>query len=183
MHAIPAVLEQHFEALAQAWETRHQARASADCSLAELEDLNDAIECHVQGLLLGGTESESLLLERLAGDSAPELSAAAYVLLRRGDPSVVAPLLDLFLQADGAKWAWLAYSLCCGSVAPVADRLKEIYEQGPPLPAAMAAEIFAHHARFRSGASRLSEFLSHEDPLVRTSAWHVVALVDGRESQ
>lgn len=172
-----SILEEHFEELQTLWELRQAVWRHPDFHLRELAELDDRIEAHVDGLVLGGEYALSLLHEALGGDEPGLVFVAAFVLLRRREPASAEQVLAAFLVAKQGRLDGIRQALCYGPIEQVRERLKAAYETGPAAVAAAAAEVFAFHGLVRHEFSRWTEFVTHEDPDVRRAAWRMRAMV------
>jgi len=176
---LQSILEEHFEELQMLWELRESALRDPDYLAEDIPELDERIEAHVDGLVLGGENALPILEEGLGGDEPPVPFAAGYVMLRIGQQELADKLMDAFLEAQEGQLDGLRQALCHGSIGLVVDRLKSAYETGPTEVAAAAAEVFAFHGQLRREPSRLAEFFAHEDPGVRRAAWRITAMIGG----
>lgn len=174
---LQSILEEHFEELQMLWELRQSALRDPDYLIEDVAELDERIEAHVDGLVLGEEHARPILEESVAGDEASVVFAAAYVLLRLRDEVAAELVMDALMEAQDEQIDGLRHALTHGPLDLVDDRLKQVYESGPPHLAAVAAEVYASHGRLHSTASRLKELYEDEDPSIRQAAWRITALV------
>lgn len=174
---LQSILEEHFEELQMLWELRQSAIHDPDYLLEDIAELDERIEAHVDGLVLGEQHAGPILEEGVGGDEASVVFAAAYVLLRLQDQAAADLVMDTLTEAQGEQIDGLRQALTHGPLDLVTDRLKELYESGPPHLAAAVAEVYASRGRLQPNASRLQEFYEDEDPAIRQAAWRITALV------
>lgn len=170
------ILEEHLEELAFLWMQREEAIRSNQYVAHEISALDERIEAHVQGILVGGDAAIPLLHEKLTGDDPLEVFAAAYALLRLNTETAAQMVIDYFLQATKDRLDKLCEALCHGTIENIASALEEALVTGPPPIAVAAAQVLAFHGQIGSSEPRLGEYLESEDPLVRQRAWRVVAI-------
>ena len=173
---LQSILEEHFEELQMLWELRQSAIRDPDYLLEDVAELDERIEAHVDGLVLGEEHARPILEDGVGGDEASVVFAAAYVLLRLKEEAAAELVMDALMKAQDEQIDGLRQALTHGPLDLVGDRLKEVYEEGPPHLAALAAEVFASHGRLQANASRLKEFYEDEDPAIRQAAWRITAL-------
>lgn len=178
--AVLAVLAAHFERLQMLWRRRQQAIIGPDYYRQDVAELDEQIEAHVDGLLVAGDEAVPLLQQGLCGESEAAF-AAAYVLLRRGQPSSADTLIDALQQAEPGQLEGIRQAMCLGSIQQIVDRLQALHASGPPALAAVALEVLTYHRQALAAPSRLVEFYSHADPSVRQAAWRITAMMPPAE--
>ena len=175
--SLPTVLLQHWEELQGLWQMRSTAIMDSEYVASDISALDARIEAHVDGLLVGGEASIPVLQEGLEGEGAA-VAAAAYVLLRLKDKQAAELVVEAMHKAEAGQLEALGLALRQSNLSLITDQLAAMYEQGPALLAAAAAEAFADHGRLSKDAGRLKEFFGDEDPEVRKAAWRITALVD-----
>jgi uncharacterized protein (TIGR02270 family) len=171
---IPDLLEEHLEEVEFLWGQRETALTSSRRTQRDLAHLDERINAHVQGVLAAGAHALPLLDERLAGDAAHAVFAAAYSMLR-GPAPPVDRLLDAFATAEGPRLDGLRRALAFGASLPTVAGLRPLLLSAEPPIAAAAAEILAFHRAFGSDPGRLLLLVRDEEPAVRRQAWRVTA--------
>src|SRR3954463_4173147 len=95
------LLEEHYEELDFLWGQRRAALRSSAYTWRELHQLEERIEAHVEGLLVAGEDLPEYLADKLGGDEADAVSAAAYPLLRLRRKEAALLVGDALAQAEG----------------------------------------------------------------------------------
>ena len=85
------------------WGRRREALYSPEYTLPELLELEERIEAHVQGLLVGAEHTIPFVEDGLSQDEPLEVFAAAYTLLRLNIDFAARQVMDAFLQAEGKQ--------------------------------------------------------------------------------
>src|SRR5687767_1054910 len=109
---LPDLLELHFEELQFLWARRRAALRSPTETPRELSALEERIEAHVQGLLAVGARMRPLVEPALTGEDRNAAFAAAYALLRLGDPALVDRVVAAIPAAPPAARQGVAEALC-----------------------------------------------------------------------
>jgi len=174
---IPDILEEHFEELEFLWGQRQEALQSPEYTLLELLELEERIEAHMQGLLVGGENTIPLIEEGLSQDDPQLAFAAAYALLRLGIESAAQKVMEAFLQAEGTQLDGVGQALCHGPIDMVMGRLQEALSSAAAPVAASAAEALAFHKKLDPRTPRLAEFPQDENAQVRRAVWRLIMLV------
>ena len=177
LKVIPDILEEHFEDLAFLWGQRQEALYSPDYTMPELRDLEERIEAHVQGLLVGGENTIGFVEDGLSQDEPLEVFAAAYTLLRLNIDSAARQVMDAFLQAEGPQLDGIREALCHGPIDIVMGLLHEAAASAPAPIAAAAAEALAFHRKLDPAIPQLAEFSQDKNAKVRRAAWRLIMLV------
>lgn len=181
---IADLLQVHFEDLAFLWGQRREALSSRRHTLREYAELNERIEAHRQGLLVAApNELIALLQPRLAGTDRDEVFAAAYVLLRLGDPSATYAVVIEFSRAAGATLAGLRDALSLAPHALFAAEIQSALDQAKPITAASAAVVLANQRLLDSQSPRLAQLLVDTEPAVCELAWRAATLADAKSPQ
>ena len=174
MTVIVDILVEHFEEIEFLWSQRHQALRSADYQEVEIRDLEDRIDAHLQGLIVGGEHSAELAMELLPDDDRFVCFAGAWCLAHLGRADL---LIDQLAKSnlDG-----VAEALSHSPIDSVLGRLKELYaSEKSEIASAIGMVLSAH--RLDPESSRLHEFLADEDPAVRRRGWETVIRSDAGE--
>lgn len=159
------VLEEHLDELGFLWERRQAVLFAPDWTVAELADLEERAEAHLDGLRIGDEHATALAHSRIDGDEAGDVTAAALVLLELGQHgAVLAAARRSGAARDGARIA-----LRHAAVAPAADALYTLTLEADLAVAAFAVDVLAfHRARRPPEPERL---LRAADPAVRALGW------------
>jgi uncharacterized protein (TIGR02270 family) len=173
---IPDILEEHFEEFEFLWGQRQEALRSAEYTLPELLELEERIEAHVQGLLVGGENTIPFIQEGLSQDDPQLAFATAYTMLRLNIDSATQQVIDTFLQAEGEQLNGVRQALCHGPIDMIYSPLQEALASAAAPIAVSAAEALAFHKRLDPRMPRLSEFQQDDNAQVRRAAWRLVIL-------
>ena len=171
------LLEEHLEELAILGMQRQRALRSPDVTPGQLAELDDRMEAHIQGLLVGGDAGLPLIEDALSQDDPNDVFAAAYTLLRLNSDAGTKTLIESLQQAQGKQLDGIARALNCGPIETVKDALRDSLASAPSPLAVVAAEALARFRKLGESTSRLVEFLRDDNPQVRRRAWRVVALI------
>ena len=174
------ILEEHFEELEFLWGQRQAALRSPEYTARELAELEERIEAHVQGLLVGGDATSPLVEEGLTADDPLVAFAAAYTLLRLNREAAAERVIQALLQADGPQLKGVRHALCHGPIELVLDQLRQAVDRTSAPVAVSAAEALAFHHELDAETGRLDDFLKDDNADVRQAAWRIVALLDSR---
>jgi hypothetical protein len=177
--AIVEILKQHFEELAALCELRQAAVGDPDYLPADVAELDERIEAHLDGLVLGGEHSPPLLAEGLGADERPVACAAAYALLHLPVEGAGQQVLDAFAEAKEDRLAGIRDALCRGPLGAVRDGLVRLADAGEDPVALAAAEVLAFRGALAGRPGRLDDWLAHADPLIREAAWRLAAQIEG----
>ncbi len=171
------ILTEHKEEFHFLWAQRGQALKSAQYKAYKLADLEERIEAHVEGLLLGGEHVAPLLRDQLAAADPVEAFCAAYVLLRTNQPEIREEVLAALLKAKGGQLAGLCQAFCQVPIAPVLPRMRQVLSGSPaPLPVevtAAVAEVLGFHGRLEIRTQQMDAFLKHPEAPLRRAGWRV----------
>jgi HEAT repeat protein len=179
VRVMAALLEEHLEEIQSLWPLRRAALRSPEWTLASLADLDERLEGHVQGMVVGGEAAVSLLRREIEQDDPDQVFAAGLALLHLGNPELVDVVLQALERAQGRRRAAIAEALAHGPEVPV-GRLSEMVRSGPVPLAAAAAEALATHGELGALLERLPELLADGDADVRRQAWRLAAIADAR---
>ena len=172
---IPDIAEEHFEELQFLWSQRRNALRSAAYTMREMGMLEERIEAHVQGLLVLGANLPDFVAKGLEGDDAMAAFAAAYALLRLGNPDAIRRVRDAFVGAEGKRLLGIGEALAHGPAQPLIPELQSLFTSAPPPVAAAAGEALAFHRALQVTPEQLIPLLRDEHPAVRRSAWRIAA--------
>jgi uncharacterized protein (TIGR02270 family) len=175
---IQDILEEHFEALEFLWGQRQTALRSPAYMTRALCDLEERIEAHVQGLLVGGDQTVQILRAHLLGDDPLQAFAAAYPILRMNSETATRWIMEMFLGAEAGRLDGIRQALCHVPIDMISGQLQEAFAFSPALIAAAAAEVLACHFQLDRQAERLLDLMKDEHISVRRAAWRVVAVLD-----
>jgi uncharacterized protein (TIGR02270 family) len=169
------LLEEHFEELQFLWGQRQSALRSPRYGIRDLSDLEERIEAHLQGLLVGGEHGLAFLEKGLAEDDPVLVFLGAYGLLRSNTESAAQRVLDDFLKAEGKRLDGLRQALCHGPITPIRSQLQKVLASAPAPVGVATAEILACHGLLEITTDQFNRFLKNEEPSVRQAAWRTAA--------
>jgi uncharacterized protein (TIGR02270 family) len=172
---LPDLLGLHFEELQFLWARRRAALRSPTETPRELVALEERIEAHVQGLLVVGTRMLPLVEPALTGEDRNAAFAAAYALLRLGDPALAERVVAAIPTAPPPARRGLAEALCHVHAPAAEAGLRALAVSGDPAIAAVAFEVLAFRGGLRPDAAGavLDSLLAQEDPATRAAGWRV----------
>jgi len=173
---IPQVCAQHLEEFQFLWTQHAAALRSPDYTLRDVAQLEARIAAHLDALLLAGEAATAALEAALAGDDPQAACAAAQVLLCLRSRAAADRVAGALRKADAEKLEALRPALCHAPIDLIADVLRETAASGPAPLAVTALEALAFHRLVDPAIDRLVEFLQDEDPLVRRTAWRIMAM-------
>ena len=174
---IPDIVIEHYEEVEFIWGQRQSALDDPAYSMRELVDLQERIEAHVQGLLVGGERVIPFVVEGLSADDPSLAFAAGYPLLRLNQPDPARLVLDAFDRARGGRLDGLRQALCHGPVSSTLRRVRTAARSAEPLVASAALEVLAFQSPSDCQADLLVHFLRHETPEMRRGGWRVAELL------
>lgn len=170
---IGALLEEHLDELEFLWAQRRGALRSPRYSPHELCELEERIEAHVQGVLVGGAAGVPFCAERLAAEDTDAVFAAAYALLRLNDAPAAERVVNAFLEAECNRLDGLCAALCHGPIHAVRDRLRSSLTSAPPAVALAAAAVLTFQGGADLPVGFLNPYLEHAKAELRRSAWRI----------
>jgi uncharacterized protein (TIGR02270 family) len=166
------LLVEHYEELEFLWAQRQSALHSPVLTLRELGDLEERIEAHLEGLLVGERHALQVVENGLAGSDESRALAAAFTLMRLNDPDAQRMVLGSFMEAHGQQLEGIRQALCHSPIEDLGRELEQAFTTAPEPVAAAAAEVLAFHGRLDPHSAKLVNFISSKDPEVRARAWH-----------
>lgn len=179
LHHIPELLDIHADELAYLWGQRRAALFDTRYTLASFLALNERIEAHVAGLLTVPSALPGLLGKRLlAAAHRDDAFAAACALLRLGNASLTARIVEMFATASGPQLLGLRDALGASSLDDAAPSVEDILALGEPARAVAAATVLAQRGLLRAQDPHLARLLRDADDAVAAQAWRVLPLVD-----
>ena len=162
------ILVEHLEEIEFLWSQRVDALRSADYRGHEVLELDDRIDAHLQGLLVGGEQCVEFAEPMLQEEDRFVAFAGAWCLAKIGRA-------DLILeQLAESNLDGVAEALCHSEIDSIEGELKTIYQDAEPNVASAVGLILATHQRMPK-PNRLDECFKHEDPAVRRRAWLTVS--------
>ncbi len=173
---LKSILEEHFEELQMLWQMRRGALRDPARRVRNLRELDERIEAHLDGLVLGAEHSLPILAAGLGGDDASMTFAAASVLLRIGGEEHRRMVLAAFADAKEGQLAGIREALCRSTVEGIDEELARFARTAAAPVAAAALEVLHSRGRRDVKIPRLAEFVRHEDPAVRCAGWRIFAL-------
>lgn len=175
---IADLLKQHFEELSFLWGQRLAALNSPVLTHRSLRELEERIEAHVEGLLVGGENILPLLEPGLMDASSNVAFAAAYPLLRLGQTAATEQVWKAFTQAEGAGLNGLCQALCACCPLGLKPRLIDQAASAPSLRAAAALEVLVFTSPSDVKSEKVLALLKAEAPRLQQAGWRLVALAD-----
>src|SRR5437660_776458 len=140
---IPDLLEEHVGEMAFLWGQRQTALDAFNYSRKAFLDLEDRIEAHVEGLLVGGEETISVVKGGLASEDATVSFAAGYSMLRLKSSIAARVVMEAFHQAQEGQLNGIRQALCHGPIELVMEDLKQTSASAPAPIAVAACEALA----------------------------------------
>lgn len=177
VRVIHSLLEEHFDEVEFLWGQREAALRSPAYTSRTLFDLEERIEAHVQGLLIGGEHTIPIVEPGLSDDDSTRAFAASYILLRLNREHAAHQVVDAFIRAKEGQLDGIRQALCHGPIEVILGQLHEAFTSSRPPIAVAAAEALAFHTQLEPNASRLGVLLRDENQKVRRAAWRLVALL------
>jgi hypothetical protein len=171
------LLARHFEELEFLLSQRTHALGSSAFRLANLRELEERIDAHLDGLILGADETPALLQEAIGGDEPGPVAAAALTLLWLEKPAAAKLVIEALTSAEGPKSQAIGWALSHAPIESISEQLQSLVHNGSPAAAAGAALGLAFHKQLKAGEPRLAELSTDLDPLVRAATWRVAALL------
>src|SRR5688572_12210468 len=172
---IPGLLERHYEELAFLWGQRGAALGSQAYTLREFLELEERIEAHAQGLLIGGEAVAPLVTEGLSAEERPVAFAAAYALLKQGAAEPLRAVVEAVLSAKGPQLDGLCDALVVAGPARVIGELRASASTAPPPVQAGIEWVTTWRNPSDRESARLDALLKHENPAVRATAWQAAS--------
>lgn len=181
-HFMPELVVTHAEELAYLWGRRRAAVFSETLTLRDLQQLQERIDAHLQGMLVAGAELPALLGDWLAAADRDEVFAIAWALLRGGDAAQAAIVADAFLAASGSRLDGLRDALGAAPQTHTEAALRNALASSDAARAAAAAAALAGQRRLTAADLAANAPFAHllvaEDAAVAALAWRSLALVD-----
>ncbi len=171
---VETVVAQHAEEAAFLWLLRNQASRAPHYELAELAELDERVEAHLDGLRIAGQPGWELAVDELAWEEPGELFVVASLAIESEDAARWQRVLDAVASAP-ALFDGLVSALAFSEHTRVPALVRELHaseeawqrhagitaaalrreDPGPALSAALAAEGGRHRARALRAAGEL----------------------------
>jgi len=177
-HYLPELVLTHAEEAAYLWGRRRTSLHSETLQLRNLQELQERIEAHLQGMLIAGADLPALLGEWLQADDRDEVFAAACALLRHGDPAFARQVLAAFSTAQGPRLAGLRDAFGASPQTHTQDALAHSLAQGDSAHAAAAAAALASQRRLAASDPALIRLLGTENSTDAALAWRALTVLD-----
>lgn len=175
------LLSVHLDELEFLWQQRREAICSGEYVLEELQELEERIEAHVDGLVLGGENSLPLLEEALQSDEHNITFSAGYVLLRMtveyADPAYAEKVVEALPEAAEEQLSGISEALCFGPIDLIEETLQDLLASEQTIIAVTAARVLACHKKLGLTDKRLYQLVHDTNPVVRQAAWEVIAII------
>jgi uncharacterized protein (TIGR02270 family) len=175
LNYIPDLVEEHYDELQFLWSRRRLALASPSYTEQQLSELEERIAGHADGLLALGDRLVEFVESALNGEEELPAFAAAFALVRRGDPDNLRRVLDALERAAGNKLRGLRDALAHPAAAPIAPQLTSLFLEASPPVGAAAGEALAFQGAIAPAARQLERFIRAEQPTTRASGWRLTA--------
>ena len=174
----PEIVDQHAEEAAFLWLLRDAATRAPNYDLADLAELDERVDAHLDGLRIAGTRGWAACRRELALREAGEVFAAAHVALQSRIGRRIGQVLDVAAEsrelARGfvAALCWFAYD----DVAPTISALVDSHDA-----AVRRIGIAASAAHRRDPGGPLVAAASDSDSSVRARALKAAAELGRRD--
>lgn len=168
---IPEIICQHAEEAASLWLLRDQAVKAPHYSLADLAELDERVEAHIDGLRVAGEAGWEICEEALDWQEAGEVFAAAILAFESGEEARIQKVLDVgcssFALSRGliSALGWIPYER-------VAEPIQNLLSAESPALRGVGIAACAVH-RIDAG-QHLNEAIADEDPYLRARALEAV---------
>jgi hypothetical protein len=169
-------MTRHFEELEFLLAQRAAALASPERSLEHMYELEERIDAHLDGLILGAQHAVPLLQEAIEGEEPGPVEAAAYALLWMRSPETARLVIKALAGAEPPKAAAICHALCHAPIDLTAEDLQSLLD-GSPVSATAAAATLAYHGQLKADPQRLAELSTADDPGIRAATWRLAALL------
>ena len=135
------ILVEHLEEIEFLWAQRSEALRSADYRGHEILELDDRIDAHLQGLIVGGQQCVQFAEPMLVEEDRFLAFSGAWCLAQL---EIFQPILDHLLECnlDG-----VAEALCHSRIDAIEGKLKEIYRSAEPAVASAVGLVLATHQK------------------------------------
>jgi uncharacterized protein (TIGR02270 family) len=175
---LPELWAVHSEELAYLWGRRRSSLSSDALTVRNLDQLNERIEAHCQGLLVARDALVEMVEPRLADGDRDAVFAAAYPLLRSGIVTDARVVLAAFSLASGASLAGMRDALAMANIDSVEAGLRSHFDGPEAERATAAAAILAAHRRLDPSSPRMTALLTHPEPSIAQLAWAVAGMLE-----
>lgn len=168
---LPVILEQHAEEAAILWLLRNRAVTAPHYTLAELAQLDERVESHLDGLRLAGDAGWEICRKGVEEGWAGEVFAAAVLATESGNSIRIAEIVDAGTASPAtgrgliSALGWLPLGYAEAHIAPLLTAQS---------PAARRVGIAAMSVHRRIPRQALAGALADGDPLVKARALRAV---------
>jgi uncharacterized protein (TIGR02270 family) len=163
------IYEQHLEEAAFLWSQWEQALVAPDYVLAEVTQLEERLQAHVDGLVLGGEPvARRLLLPALASDEPELIRMAAFALLPGRTAGSSDTVLERIRSADDAALAALQRALELLEPSHFPPWLQLLPQEENPRLQVLGLEVLGFHQCAPAAVCRA--LASHESPKLAAAA-------------
>ncbi len=171
------ILVEHLEEIEFLWAQRSAAVKAADYRFHEILELDDRIDAHLQGLLVGGDQCVQFAEPMLVDEDRFVAFAGCWCLARLG---IFQPILD---SLEECNLDAVADALCHADVGSIRNELIAAYSDGTPHIASAIALVLATHD-IPVQPDRVEEFVCDDDAQVRRRGWLIASRMnDAKESR
>lgn len=172
------IQEEHLEEVEILWSRRRGAVWSPDMDLKGLEELEERLRAHLDGLALGIGRTRDTMEGALCGRDPDSVFAAAAVLLMTGKTPSLQPVVDALGTAPRSGVPGIVDALCHLPLADTTRRVLEARFEARELPVRAAAiEVLGFHRSLPS--TSLASAVCASDPEMRKVAARAIGRVGG----
>lgn len=176
--AFPEIVDQHAEEAAFLWLLRNDATSAPNYDLADLAELDERVDAHLDGLRVAGTRGWETCRRELEWREAGEVFAAAHVALQSRIDRRVSQVLDVATQSCELARGFIA-ALGWFPFADVQSTIASLLDSEDPV--AHRIGIAACAAHRRDPGAGLADAALHADHAVRVRAIKAAAQLGRRD--
>jgi hypothetical protein len=178
---LPEIVADHFAQFAWCCSQWRQSQKSGDVTVEIANLWRQPLASHLDGVLVAGQAARELLQEALGGEE-DDAFAAGMVLLRHEGTASQQLVLSAIVESETPLREAIRDALCQTPLAQESHAsLLEMLRADVPALSLTAACILAWHGVLKAPFSVIANFIVNDDPLLRSLAWRVAALVDHPE--
>jgi uncharacterized protein (TIGR02270 family) len=171
---LPDLLEEHLEEIQFLWPIRERGIRSPRMTLRGLQNFEDRLDAHAEGILVAGEDAYPLIDPLLEADDNDATFTATFVLLRIATEIALSRIRDALASARGKRLTGMGRALQLGRSDGLLESLGAVFGGDDEARSATAAEALSYHVRWKGSHDRLLQHLTHEDPAVKKAGWRVI---------
>ena len=141
------IVEEHFEELDFLWELREGVIFAPDWSVAELAELEERAEAHLDGLRLAEQHGVDVARPHLKGEFKSGATAATFVLMETGEADLAQEVIDVLASAEPPARDGIRIGLRYSRIDAIEAQLRALAQSAAPGVRAAAADVLAFHRR------------------------------------